>query len=670
MSGRPLLERGVHIAVLWALAVAQPLFDLLGRNPEFFATRGSPPGDIVAFGLLVTFAVPLVLIGLQWAAGLVSKPLAWGLQLACVAALVAAIALQVIGMAGAVPALALALGLGVLAAVAYVRLPAARTFLTVLGPAPVVFLALFLLLSDVSDLVFPGSADVQAAHVRATAPVVLVIFDELPVHSLMAANGRVDAERYPSFARLARDATWYRDTASVDQDTPYAVPAILDGRLPRQERLPVAADHPQNVFSLLGGHYELHVREEATALCAPSLCTDADRPGFRDRMRSLWDDLGLVYAHQVLPDDLERELPSVTETWGDFNEGIETSSAVADTKVTRRETKRERFVRIHANLAQGRPGRFEEFVAGIEGGRTPRLHLIHILLPHVPFQYLPSGRFYRRSPKEALTGLEGRPGYRIPFVVQQAYQRHLLQLGATDRLLGRLLDRLHEVGIYDRALVAVVADHGISFRLGHDRRLVRRENVQEIAPVPFFLKAPGQKRGTISDKPLQTIDVLPTVADLLGVRIPWKVDGRSALRPGTPMRRRTIIAKKFKNTYLVDTPSYASAKRAALARKVSLFGAGLYTVGPRPDLIGTPAPAGGRSVVVDPGSGFVPVHVTGTIPDGRRGGGRTVAVAVNGTVAATGVTFTLEGGDEEQYSVVVPERTLKAGRNRIRVLLP
>ncbi|MBA3263299.1 MAG: sulfatase-like hydrolase/transferase [Thermoleophilaceae bacterium] len=669
MSRRELLERGVHVAVLWALAVAQPLFDLLGRNPEFFATRGSRPGDIVAFALLASFAVPLVLVGLEWLAGLANAALAWALHLVFVAVLVAAIALQVIGLAGAVPAFALAVGAGALAALAYVRWPAARAFLTVLGPAPIVFLVLFLVVSDVSDLVFPSSADVQAAHVRATAPIVLVIFDELPVHSLMAANGRVDAERYPNFARLARDATWYRNTASVDQDTPYATPAILDGRLPRQERLPVAADHPQNIFSLLGNRYALHVREDATALCAPSLCTDAGRPGFRDRMRSLWDDLSLVYAHQVLPDDVERELPSVTETWGDFNGGLDTNAAVADTEVTRRETKRERFRRIHANLAQGRPGRFEEFVAGIQGGRRPRLHLIHILLPHVPLQYLPSGRFYRRSPKEALTGLDGRPGYGIPFVVEQAYQRHLLQLEASDRLLGALLDRLHEVGIYDRAVVGVVADHGISFRLGHDRRLVRPQNVQEIAPVPFFLKAPGQRRGRISDKPLQTIDVLPTIADLLGVRIPWKVDGRSALRHGAPARRRMIIAKKFKHTYLVDTPSYESAKRAALARKVRLFGDDIYAFGPRPDLIGHAAPPGGRDATVDPGSGFIPAHVAGTIPNGRRGGGRTVAVAVNGTVAATGVTFTLEGADDEQFSVVLPERSFKPGRNRIEVLL-
>ena len=32
---------GLRLAALWAFAVAQPLFDLLGRNAEFFVARGS-----------------------------------------------------------------------------------------------------------------------------------------------------------------------------------------------------------------------------------------------------------------------------------------------------------------------------------------------------------------------------------------------------------------------------------------------------------------------------------------------------------------------------------------------------------------------------------------------------------------------------------------------------
>jgi Sulfatase len=682
---RQSLERAAHIAVLWAFAVAQPLFDLLGRNPEFFATRGSPSGDIVVFALVVTLVPPAILVGLEWLAGLAGERPRRVVHLVFVAALVAAIALQVIKLAATVPAFAIAVALGAAAAIAYSRLRPVRSFLSVLSPAPLVFLVLFLVVSDVSHLVFTKDVDVQAAGVTSRVPVVVAIFDEFPVHSLMDEHGRIDASLYPNFARLARGSTWYRNTASVDQDTPYAVPAIMDGRFPRKDHLPVAADHPQNIFTLLGGNYQLHVREDATAICPPSLCTDEDRGSFGERMESLWDDLSLVYAHLVLPDDLERDLPSVTETWGSFNEGAGTRDAVAVTAGTRRETKEHRYRRLHANLKQGRPGRWESFVSGIRGGLRPRLHLIHILMPHVPFQYLPSGRAYRTQPNEEISGLNSRPAYGVEFLVEQSYQRHLLQLQAADRLLGQLLDKLHRVGIYDRAVIAVVADHGISFRLGHDRRLVRRENVQEIAPVPFFLKRPGQRRGRISDKPLRTIDVLPTIADVLDIRIPWRIDGRSALAPTSrAQHQRRIVSKKFAHTYLVDTPSYESDKRAALERKVRLFGRGLYTFGPRPDLLGKRLAdlpvsrssgeraeiiGAGRYANVDPASGFIPSHVLGTIGDGRKGGGRTVAVAVNGKIEATGLTFTLEDSDDEQFSMLVPERTLRPGRNRVDVLL-
>ena len=39
--------RALHLLGLSTLAIAQPLFDLLGRNPEFFAARGSQPADIL-----------------------------------------------------------------------------------------------------------------------------------------------------------------------------------------------------------------------------------------------------------------------------------------------------------------------------------------------------------------------------------------------------------------------------------------------------------------------------------------------------------------------------------------------------------------------------------------------------------------------------------------------
>jgi hypothetical protein len=48
-------------ALLFVLAVAQPLLDLLGRNAEFFLARNAPTVDIVGLALVLTIGLPLAL---------------------------------------------------------------------------------------------------------------------------------------------------------------------------------------------------------------------------------------------------------------------------------------------------------------------------------------------------------------------------------------------------------------------------------------------------------------------------------------------------------------------------------------------------------------------------------------------------------------------------------
>jgi hypothetical protein len=90
------------------------------------------------------------------------------------------------------------------------------------------------------------------------------------------------------------------------------------------------------------------------------------------------------------------------------------------------------------------------------------------------------------------------------------------------------------VGLYDKSLVIVVADHGISFRhLDLSRKVVpgHAANVPAIAFPPLFVKYPDEHEGRIVDRHVETIDIVPTIADAVGVRIPWKVDGHSLLDP-------------------------------------------------------------------------------------------------------------------------------------------
>src|SRR5215510_3340166 len=64
--------RGLHLLVLSAFAVAQPLFDLLGDTPEFFVVRGSTTWDIVALALGLLLIPAALLLGIEALAGLFS----------------------------------------------------------------------------------------------------------------------------------------------------------------------------------------------------------------------------------------------------------------------------------------------------------------------------------------------------------------------------------------------------------------------------------------------------------------------------------------------------------------------------------------------------------------------------------------------------------------------
>src|SRR3954454_15363423 len=67
-------RRGAQLLAASGFALAQPLFDILGRNAEFFAVRGSTPSDIVLFALVVTFGPALALLAVEIAVGAGSRP--------------------------------------------------------------------------------------------------------------------------------------------------------------------------------------------------------------------------------------------------------------------------------------------------------------------------------------------------------------------------------------------------------------------------------------------------------------------------------------------------------------------------------------------------------------------------------------------------------------------
>jgi hypothetical protein len=268
-----------------------------------------------------------------------------------------------------------------------------------------------------------------------------------------------------------------------------------------------------------------------------------------------------------------------------------------------------------------------------------------------------------------------------------------------DHELGRILRRLRRTGLLRRSLLVVTADHGYSFDVGVlSRRKVSETNVEEIAPVPYFVKAPGQMKGAVDESLARTVDIVPTIADLLGVRATWRHNGRSAFSATT--RRRTVVSlptRGFDRVIRIGRDELQRRRRRIRVARAKLFGTGIesellfgdpwasvYRIGPHRELLdrrlaslrvssrGGAARASmanaGLVRHVDPGDELLPTRVEGTLGPGEPGALRDLAVAVNGRIRAVGRSFRLRFKRDEFFSFVVPEDSLRPGPNVVEVL--
>jgi hypothetical protein len=255
--------------------------------------------------------------------------------------------------------------------------------------------------------------------------------------------------------------------------------------------------------------------------------------------------------------------------------------------------------------------------------------------------------------------------------------------------------RMRRTGIFERSMLIVVADHGYSFEVGvEERRQVTETNFEQVAAVPFFVKAPGQTDGRVDDTLARNLDVVPTVADLLGTKVWWRHDGRSVFSAAARARTRLAMPRRdFSRVISVSRAEFErrrerlrlwrAAKYGTGAQSELVFGdpwASAYRIGPHRELLGRRvaelAPSAARAELanadlaanVDPGAEILPTRVTGRLRGGPPGTTRDLAVAVNGRIQAVGRSFRLRGRRPEFFSLLVPESALRRGANGIRLL--
>ncbi len=664
------------IAGLSSLAFAQPVYDLLRRAPEFFAIRNLYMGDLLAL-VLVLAVVPTLALSSPAAALRFLRPSWMRPAIAAPAGVLAAvIALQAIRGLPAVVATTLALAAGAAVGWAYVRFRAVRSFALLLSAAAVLVPALLVLDGRVRrSAASPNQAlPTDLDDTGARAPVVLVIFDEWSLTSILDSEGAIDRQRLPNLARLADRATWYPNATAAADVSELAVPAMLTGRKAEQGRLPTLAEQPINLFTVLAPSHDLYAVEPITSLCPPELnLLGEQRPAFGERFSLLISDLTVVWLSLTLPAVWTERLPEITQTWSAFGQDqTSTPDAPPTAKPVQRALR-------HLREAD-RAAEFRRFGDSIRPqGQRPGFYFLHSLLPHLPWEYLPSGRTYRVT-RTRVHGLERELWTTDAWPVHHHEKRYLLQVEFVDGLIGELIEKLESVDLFDRSVIAITADHGVAFQPGKSRRLLDVDDPSgyqplDLAAVPLIIKAPFQRQPEIDDTLTSLVGLAPRILELAGAEagpIPRSQD------TGAP----SLVGKYAAHVEVpVDREPW---RRERLAKQAALLGEtnDPMAIGAVPSLHGRriselPRRGGETGIQlevpdlwdhVDPDRTSLPAIAQGTLtgPDSLLE--RSVAVALNGVVAASVRPHQTNGG-EIRIAAVLPERLFRPGLNHVDVFL-
>lgn len=633
------LLRYVELFALCALAVAQPLLEIYGKAGNVFVNSELNGMGVVAFALVLVFVPPTLLWLATVPIGLISPRVERIVHRVVLALLVVLFVTQLVNTKS-VPAVAWSVGAaaGALFCFAVFRFSAVQTWVRYLAIAPPLFLALFVFASDATPVIFQGTGGQKVdVTIERPAPVVFVLFDELPLVSLLDGNGQIDAVMFPNFAELAKESTWFRNTVTVATYTTQAVPSMLSGIVQTSGSPPIYANYPQNLFTMVGGKMQMNVVENVTHLCPDDLCT---------RFGAKGSDFGGILSHAA-------------ENWVE--------------RFEQRPERRDQQIQLDEFEVDHNPARFDAFLTGMFNAHPETLHFIHSLVPHFPWQFFPSGYTYAYPHPTGAFGVF----WPDESTIRLGRIRHLLQVQYADRQLGRIITQLKSQGIWDKAIVVVTADHGFGFQPGHSMRGVANENLHETLWIPLFMKGPGMVPGQVSEQFVTSLDVLPTIAAMLGARVPWEFSGRSIFEGPSADPTVLRIAKNPLNELKPNDDGFVVVDATQYYPKVLSYPAAgqgtdelrVFRNGPYANLVGTPAPTTPPAptrewVDVSPPAQQRIAENNGTLPAFIHGFTHpvdaTIAISLNGTIV--GVPSVAPTGE---FYWLLPDSKFVAGVNEI-----
>ena len=164
--------------------------------------------------------------------------------------------------------------------------------------------------------------------------------------------------------------------------------------------------------------------------------------------------------------------------------------------------------------------------------------------PHDPFHS--PRKYFELYPKDALALYREPAGATVPAPLaipkgwdktfaefsdddrRSFLQAYLAGVSFMDAQVGRLLDTLDRLKLWDSTVVIFLGDHG--YHLGERGWWNKSTLFDRSCRAPLLIAAPGVKGGQVCRAPVEFVDLYPTVADYCGVTAPHALAGQS-LRP-------------------------------------------------------------------------------------------------------------------------------------------
>jgi N-acetylglucosamine-6-sulfatase len=118
--------------------------------------------------------------------------------------------------------------------------------------------------------------------------------------------------------------------------------------------------------------------------------------------------------------------------------------------------------------------------------------------------------------------------YHSALDIEQYYKSYAETLRGVDDSLGRVMDQLKAMGVYDDTLVIYMGDNGFLF--GEHGLIDKRVAYETSIRVPMLMQCPNLfKGGTVVDQVVANIDIAPTVMAAMGLQKPPHMNGADFL---------------------------------------------------------------------------------------------------------------------------------------------